>query len=58
MKLGPTPQNTWDVTPAEVSLIRPVLLPRPDAIPAKSQTIGDLIKGLTESSKVRQAKAS
>ena len=34
MKFGPTPQNTWDVTPAEVSLIRPVLLPRPASIPA------------------------
>ena len=39
MKLGPTPQNTWDVTPAEVSLIRPVLLPRPAQIPAKPQNI-------------------
>lgn len=39
MKLGPTPQNTWDITPAEVSLIRPVLLPRPASIPAKPQNI-------------------
>ena len=39
MKLGPTPQNSWDVTPAEVSLIRPVLLPRPASIPAKPQNI-------------------
>jgi nicotinamidase-related amidase len=39
VKLGPTPQNTWDVTPAEVSLIRPVLLPRPAPIPAKPQNI-------------------
>ena len=39
MKLGPTPQNTWDVTPAEVSLIRPVLLPRPASISANPQNI-------------------
>ncbi|HET7805099.1 MAG TPA: hypothetical protein VFL53_12700 [Pseudolabrys sp.] len=51
MKLGPTPQNAWDVTPAEASLIRPVKLPRPAAS-------GDLIKGLTESDEVRQAQAS
>jgi len=39
VKLGPTPQNTWDVTPAEVSLIRPVLLPRPASISANPQNI-------------------
>lgn len=39
MKLGPTPQNTWDVTPAEVSLIRPVLLPRPASFLAKPQNL-------------------
>jgi ureidoacrylate peracid hydrolase len=39
VKLGPTPQNTWDVTPAEVSLIRPVLLPRPASFPANPQNL-------------------
>jgi nicotinamidase-related amidase len=39
VKLGPTPQNTWDVSPAEVSLIRPVLLPQPASVPAKPQNI-------------------
>ncbi|HET7911381.1 MAG TPA: hypothetical protein VFL49_05090 [Pseudolabrys sp.] len=65
MKFGPTPQNTWDVTPAEVSLIRPVLLPRPASIPALvhrlygfTATSGDPIRGLTDSSEVRQAQTS
>ena len=39
MKLGLAPQNTWDVTPAEVSLIRPVLMSRPASIPAKPRNI-------------------
>jgi ureidoacrylate peracid hydrolase len=39
VKLGPTPQNTWDVTPAEVSLIRPVFLPRPASFPANPQNL-------------------
>lgn len=39
MKLGPTLQNTWDVTPAEVSLIRPVFMPRPASFPANPQNL-------------------
>jgi nicotinamidase-related amidase len=39
VKLGPTPQNTWDVTPAEVSLIRPVFMPRPASFPANPQNL-------------------
>jgi ureidoacrylate peracid hydrolase len=39
VKLGPTPQNSWDVSPDEVSLIRPVLVPRPVYVPAKPQNI-------------------
>jgi nicotinamidase-related amidase len=39
VKLGPTPQNTWDVTPGEVSLIRPVFMPRPASFPANPQNL-------------------
>jgi hypothetical protein len=39
VKLAPTPQNTGDVTPAEVRFIRPLLLQRPAPIAAKARNI-------------------